>query len=93
MVLENLGNSLKAALEKIANSVFVDEKLINDLVKEMQRALLSSDVNVKLVFDLSSKIKKRAIEEKSPSGMTKKEHIIHISSMLTKLIQSLKTKP
>ncbi|MFH2020129.1 MAG: signal recognition particle protein Srp54 [archaeon] len=78
MVLENLGNSLKAALEKIANSVMVDEKLINELIKEMQRALLQSDVNVKLVFDLSSKIKKRALEEKSPSGMTKKEHLIHI---------------
>jgi signal recognition particle subunit SRP54 len=78
MVLDKLGSSLKSALEKIANSVFVDEKLISELIKEMQRALLQSDVNVKLVFDLSTKIKKRALEEKGPSGMTKKEHIIHI---------------
>ena len=78
MVLEKLGSSLKAALEKIAGSVFVDEKLINELVKELQRALLQSDVNVKLVFDLSNKIKKRALEEKAPSGITKKEHIINI---------------
>lgn len=78
MVLEKLGSSLKAALEKIANSVFVDESLVNELIKEIQRALLQSDVNVKLVFDLSNKIKKRALEEKAPSGITKKEHMINI---------------
>ena len=78
MVLEKLGSSLKSTLEKIANSVFVDEKLVNELVKDIQRALLQSDVNVQLVFDLSSSIKKRALEEKEPAGMTKKEHIINI---------------
>jgi len=78
MVLDKLGSSLKNTLEKIAKSVFVDEKLINELVKEMQRALLQSDVNVKLVFELSNKIKKRALDEKAPSGITKKEHIINI---------------
>ncbi len=78
MVLDKLGSSLKSALEKIAGSVFVDEKLINDLIREIQRALLQSDVNVKLVFALSNKIKKRALQEKSPSGITKKEHLINI---------------
>ncbi|NTV23756.1 MAG: signal recognition particle protein [Nanoarchaeota archaeon] len=78
MVLENLGESLKKTLEKIANSLFVDEKLINELIKDIQRALLQSDVNVKLVFDLSNKIKKRAVEEKLPPGLTKKEHLINI---------------
>ena len=72
MVLDKLGSSLKNTLEKIAKSVFVDEKLINELVKEMQRALLQSDVNVKLVFELSNKIKKRSLDEKAPSGITKK---------------------
>ncbi len=78
MVLEKLGESLKATLEKIANAVFLDDKLINELIKEIQRALLQSDVNVKLVFDLSNKIKKRALEEEIPKGLTKKEHAINI---------------
>ena len=33
--------------------MFVDEKLINELVKDIQRALLQSDTNVQLVFSLS----------------------------------------
>lgn len=77
MVLEKLGGSLKDTLGKIANSIFVDEKLINELVKDIQRALLQSDTNVQLVFDLSQKIKTRA-KEKTPPGLTKKEQLINI---------------
>jgi len=77
MVLEKLGDSLKNTLGKIAKSLFVDEKLINELVKDIQRALLQSDTNVKLVFDLSQKIKTRA-KEKTPPGLTKKEQLINI---------------
>lgn len=78
MVLDKLGDSLKNTLQKIAKSLFVDEKLINELVKDIQRALLQSDVNVKLVFDLTEKIKKRALEEEAPKGLTKKEQLINI---------------
>ncbi|RMF54836.1 signal recognition particle protein [Candidatus Woesearchaeota archaeon] len=78
MVLEKLGSSLKNTLQKIAKSVFVDERLINELIKEIQKALLQSDVNVKLVFDLTKKIKERALKEEAPSGLTKKEHLINI---------------
>lgn len=78
MVLEKLGESLKNTLEKIANAVFLDDKLITELIKEIQRALLQSDVNVKLVFELSNKIKKRANDEETPKGLTKKEHVVNI---------------
>jgi signal recognition particle subunit SRP54 len=78
MVLEKLGESLKNTLSKIAKSVFVDEKLINELVKDMQKALLQADVNVKLVFELTQEIKKRALKEETPSGLTKKEHLVNI---------------
>jgi signal recognition particle subunit SRP54 len=78
MVLDKLGESLKSTLSKIAKSMFVDEKLINELVKDIQRALLQSDVNVKLVFDLSKNIKSRALEDKVPPGVTQKEYLIKI---------------
>jgi len=77
MVLEKLGDSLKNTLQKIAKSLFVDEKLINELIKDIQRALLQADVNVKLVFDLTEKIKNRALNEEA-RGLTKKEQIINI---------------
>jgi signal recognition particle subunit SRP54 len=78
MVLEKLGSSLKNTLNKIAKAVFVDEKLINELIKDIQRALLHADVNVKLVFEFTKKIKERILKEDTPAGLTKKEHLINI---------------
>lgn len=78
MVLEKLGESLKSTLSKIAGAMFVDEKLVNELVKDIQRSLLQSDVNVKLVFELSNKIKERALKQEPPAGLTKKEFLINI---------------
>ncbi len=78
MVLDKLGNSLKETLAKIAKSMFVDERLVNELVKDIQRALLQADVNVKLVFELTNKIKKRALDEKTPAGVSQREYLVKI---------------
>lgn len=77
MVLEKLGESLKGTLEKITKAIFVDEGLVNEIVKDIQRALLQSDVNVRLVLDLTKAIKERALKEE-PRRISKKEHIINI---------------
>ncbi len=78
MVLDDLGNSLKGTLKKIANAVHVDSKLIKEVVRDIQRALLQADVNVKLVLDLSKTIEKRALSERPPAGMSNREHVIRI---------------
>ena len=78
MVLNDLSNSLKGTLKKIANAVYIDTKLIKEVVRDIQRALLQSDVNVKLVLTLSKEIEKRALQEKPPAGMSNREHVIHI---------------
>ncbi len=78
MVLEKLSTKLKESLSKIAKSMFVDDTLIDELIKDIQRALLQADVNVQLVFNLSKSIKERIKNEKTPSGITQKEHLIKI---------------
>ncbi|RLE44698.1 signal recognition particle protein [Candidatus Woesearchaeota archaeon] len=78
MVLDKLGEGLKATLRKIAKAFKVDDTLISELVRDIQRALIQADVNVKLVLELSEKIKQRALKEKPPTGLTKKEHLINI---------------
>ncbi len=77
MVLDKLGDSLRATLQKITGVGLVDEKIINELVKDIQRALLQSDTNVKLVFDLAKNIKERA-RQKAPAGITQREYLINI---------------
>ncbi|MFT4304779.1 MAG: LAGLIDADG family homing endonuclease, partial [Candidatus Woesearchaeota archaeon] len=77
MVLEKLGSNLKDTLNKITRSLFVDEKLVNELVKDIQRALLQSDVNVKLVLELSKELKEKAMKKDIPSGLSRKEYLIN----------------
>ncbi len=76
-MLEKLGQSLRNTLEKITKSVFVNKALVDEIVKDIQRALLQSDVNVKLVFEISNRIRDRALKEEIP-GMTQKEVIVKI---------------
>lgn len=78
MVLDGLSGSLKNTLQKITKALFVDDKLINELVKDIQKALLQSDVNVKLVLEITKSIKERALKEETPSTASKKEHLIKI---------------
>ncbi len=78
MVLDSLGEGLKNSLQKIVKAVFVNDRLVDELVRDIQRALLHADVNVKLVMDLSKRIKERALAEKTVSGVSQREHLIRI---------------
>ena len=78
MVLDKLGRALHGALQKLTRSTHVDERAVKELVRDIQRALLQADVNVQIVLDLTKRIEKRALEEKLPAGMTRKEHVIKI---------------
>lgn len=78
MVMEKLGTSLRNVLKKIAGAPIVDEKLVNELVKDIQRALLQADVNVQLVFQLSKNIKERALEKNLPKGISAREYLVKI---------------
>ena len=64
-MLDKLGSALKSGIKKISNAIFVDKKLIDGIVKDIQKALIEADVNIELVFALSQKIKKLAYDEQS----------------------------
>ena len=65
-MLESLSSKLRASLEKLARLGVVDKDAVEELVRDIQRALLSADVDVELVLKLSEQIKKRALDEKIP---------------------------
>jgi signal recognition particle subunit SRP54 len=47
-------------------------------VRDIQRALLQADINVKLVLSITKEVERRALEEKPPAGMSSREHVIRI---------------
>ena len=77
-MLDNLKTSLRAAIKKIVSSSGVDEELIKELSKDIQRSLLQSDVNVKLVLEITKNIEDRSLNEKPPPGLSRKDHIVKI---------------
>ena len=78
MVLEGLGQSLRNAISKITRANHIDEELIKEISKDIQRALLHADVNVKLVLELTKGLENKALHEAPPSGMSAKEYVIRI---------------
>lgn len=78
MALERLGSSLYDALKKVLRASVIDEATVKELVHDIQRALLQADINVKLVLDISKRIEERALKEKVPPGVSRREHIIKV---------------
>jgi signal recognition particle subunit SRP54 len=77
-MLDNLRTGLRSALKKIVGATDINEELIDSVCKDVQRSLLQSDVNVKLVISITKNLKDRAINEKPPKGLSRKDHIITI---------------
>ena len=78
MVLDRLGSSLNNALKKVFRAPVMDEKTVKELVRDIQRALLQADVNVKMVLEVSKRIEERALKEKVPPGVSRREHIVKV---------------
>lgn len=70
--------SLKDVVRKITRSSTVDKKLVEEVVKDIQRALIKADVNVRQVKEISNAIKKRALSEDVLPTFNAREHIIKI---------------
>lgn len=77
-MLDNLKKNLQAAIKKIVNSSGVDEALIKELSKDVQRALLQADVNVRLVLEITKNLEHRSLNETPPPGLSRKDHIVKI---------------
>ncbi len=71
-------DALKEIVKKIARSSTIDKALVNEIVKDIQRALIRADVNVRQVKEISENIKKRALSEEPLKSLNPKEHVIKI---------------
>src|SRR5919198_6117878 len=77
-MFDKLRDDLRGALKKIVGASDINEELIDSLCKDVQRALLLSDVNVRLVLSITQNLKERALKEQPPKGLSRKDHIVTI---------------
>jgi signal recognition particle subunit SRP54 len=78
MSIDRLGSSLYEAIRKVFRASVIDEATVKELVHDIQKALLQADVNVQLVLDISKRIEERALKEKVPQGVSRREHLIKV---------------
>lgn len=77
-MLDSLRDGLQAAVRRLIGSNVVDEKSVKEFVRDLQRTLIQSDVNVKIALEVTESVQRRALEEKPPAGVTKKDQIVSI---------------
>jgi signal recognition particle subunit SRP54 len=77
-MLDSLRSGLQSAIKKLLGNSVIDEAAIKEFVRDLQRALIQADVNVKLVLTVTQNVQKRALEEKPLGGMTRKDQIVKI---------------
>uniref|UniRef100_A0A2N9EK97 signal-recognition-particle GTPase n=1 Tax=Fagus sylvatica TaxID=28930 RepID=A0A2N9EK97_FAGSY len=75
MVLAELGTSISRALQQMSNATIIDEKVLNECLNEITRALLQSDVQFKLVRDMQTNIKKIVNLDDLAAGHNKRKII------------------
>ncbi len=74
MVLEGIRKALAGFIKGRGDY----EKAVKQFIKELQKELIKSDVNVKLVLELTKNIRERALKEEPPPGITRREWFVHI---------------
>ncbi len=65
-------------MKKLAGMTIIDEEVVKEVIKDIQRAFIQADVNIKLVLKLSKTIENRSLNEEPPKGITPKEHVVRI---------------
>jgi len=77
---------LRKALRKFIGSTKSYERAVDDFIRDLQRVLIRADVNVRVVFNLSKRIRERALKEEPPPGVLRRDWFIKIVyEELTKL--------
>ena len=78
-IIQSSLSNTEQTLVKLDQLGFIAEVAKSEkFVKDIQRALIQSDVNIQLVLKLSKKIEDRALNEEPPKGITPREHVIRI---------------
>ena len=77
-MLDSLREGLQAAVKKLVGSASVDEKAVKEFVRDLQRTLIQSDVNVRMALEVTERVEKRVLEEKPAPGVTRKDQVVSV---------------
>lgn len=83
--MESVTSAISNAIRRFVNKAYIEEEDLQELVRELQRALLRADVPVDLVLKFSEAVKSRA--KQKVSGVSTRELAVNaVYEELTKLV-------
>ncbi|MCR5741936.1 MAG: signal recognition particle protein [Gammaproteobacteria bacterium] len=89
MAFENLTSRLNMTLRRFVHKDYLNEKDIDEMMKEVRLSLLEADVNIKVVNSFVNDVKQKALGEKIMKGLNPGEQVVKVvSDELTKVLGS-----
>lgn len=72
----DLGEGLRKAIAKLRGATIIDSKTIKEFNKELQKVLISSDVEIGLVLSLTKRIEEAVLHRDLPQGISPRDYVI-----------------
>ncbi len=77
-MFDNLSKDLGTLIRKLVTGTRVDKEAVEEILVDLRKILLESDVDIELTNNLVGEIKKKCLQEKLPSGLTLREHVLKV---------------
>ncbi len=71
-------DGVRKAVAKFLRGGGTYQRAVEELLREIQRELIKADVNVRLVFDLTRRVRERALKEEPPPGVSRRDWVVKI---------------
>lgn len=97
-MLDSLSSSLRQTIIKIRGAPIVDKKLIDELIQDLEDALISGDVNLDLVFSVTEEVRQKALKDEIPMGVSRRDYTLKViydelAKLLGKRYEPLRLNP
>ena len=86
--MKELGRKLEKIIRKIRRLPSIDKNKLNEIVQDLQRTMLSADVKVELVFEMTENIKSAILKSKLMRAKLKNFIIALVHEELIKILTS-----
>ncbi|MCX6821117.1 MAG: signal recognition particle receptor subunit alpha [Candidatus Aenigmarchaeota archaeon] len=90
-MLDNLGKNLGELIRNLITGTSVDKEAVEGVLQDLRKILLQSDVDIDLIDKLVADIRKKCLQEKTPAGLTLREHVL--KTIYDELVSLLGEKP
>jgi len=71
-------DGVRKAVAKFLKGGGTYQRAVDELLREIQREMIKADVNVRLVFDLTRRVRERALKEEPPPGVSRRDWVVKI---------------